>query len=269
MCSRIINLFCSTTMDRASLFNHSIKDFSRLLKSSTSPVQCTSPFIVLQTCKRYTSFSARINNLNRPSLYTLNHQPIFAFSSLNQIKNLAQSFLHSTSKYQMARMMSQRSFSSQRGSHKRTGSHPSSSPWERANRTTMTYITALAVAVVGLSYAAVPLYRIFCQASGYGGTVSVVDPSEKVESMEPVRERELTIRWVVNLHTFVLDRPTVLIVLYTCTWKFSLDNNFVKSSHLCINLQEHLVEKSPSMQHISCIQILYTGQKIDVINICQ
>ena len=199
MCSRIIHLFCSTTMDRASLFNHFIKDFSQLLKSSTSPVQCTSPFIVLQTCKRYTSFSARINNLNRPS-YTLKYQPIFSFSSLNQIKNLAQSFLHSTNKYQMARMMSQRSFSSQRGNHKRTGSHPSSSPWERANRTTMTYIAALAVAVVGLSYAAVPLYRIFCQASGYGGTVSVVDPSEKVESMEPVRERELTIRWVVFLY---------------------------------------------------------------------
>ena len=60
----------------------------------------------------------------------------------------------------------------------------------------MTYMAALAVAVVGLSYAAVPLYRIFCQASGYGGTVSVVDPSEKVKTMEPLRERELTIRWV-------------------------------------------------------------------------
>lgn len=55
-------------------------------------------------------------------------------------------------------------------------------------------MAALAVAVVGLSYAAVPLYRIFCQASGYGGTVSVVDPSDKVENMEPLRERELTIR---------------------------------------------------------------------------
>ena len=30
---------------------------------------------------------------------------------------------------------------------------------------------ALAVGMVGLTYAAVPLYRMFCQATGYGGTV--------------------------------------------------------------------------------------------------
>lgn len=66
--------------------------------------------------------------------------------------------------------------------------------WQAANRSTMTYMVAVAVAVVGLSYAAVPLYRLFCQASGYGGTVIVADASEKVEHMVPDRERELTIR---------------------------------------------------------------------------
>ncbi len=55
-------------------------------------------------------------------------------------------------------------------------------------------MVAIAIGVVGLSYAAVPLYRLFCQASGYGGTVNVADASEKVEKMVPVRERELTIR---------------------------------------------------------------------------
>lgn len=33
------------------------------------------------------------------------------------------------------------------------------------------YLTGLVFAMVGLSYAAVPLYRRFCQATGYGGTV--------------------------------------------------------------------------------------------------
>jgi hypothetical protein len=231
MCSRIIHLFYSTAMDRVSLFSHSpIKDFFlissafNLFKSATSPVQHTSPFIMLQTCKRHTgtNFSARMRNLNRPT-YALKCHPIFA---LSQTKNLAQSFLYSTNiKQQMSRMMSQRSFSSQRGSSKRTGSYSSSSPWERANRTTMTYIAALAVAVVGLSYAAVPLYRIFCQASGYGGTVSVVDPSEKVESMEPIRERELTIRWVGNFtdtvqpvysdHCILRQPPPLIIITAT------------------------------------------------------
>ena len=36
---------------------------------------------------------------------------------------------------------------------------------QRANRQTVVYMIALAVAVMGLSYAAVPLYRIFCQVS--------------------------------------------------------------------------------------------------------
>ena len=68
------------------------------------------------------------------------------------------------------------------------------SPWSSANRSTVTYMIAVAVAVVGLSYAAVPLYRIFCQASGYGGTVGVASASDRVEGMEAVRERQLTIR---------------------------------------------------------------------------
>ena len=63
-----------------------------------------------------------------------------------------------------------------------------------ANKSTARYFIAVAIVVVGLSYAAVPLYRLYCQASGYGGTVSVVDAGEKVEKMVPVREREITIR---------------------------------------------------------------------------
>lgn len=69
-----------------------------------------------------------------------------------------------------------------------------SSRQRTANRNTAMYAVAIAIAVTGLSYAAVPLYRIFCQASGYGGTVVKVGASEKVEAMEPIRERELTIR---------------------------------------------------------------------------
>lgn len=63
-----------------------------------------------------------------------------------------------------------------------------------ANKSTARYFIAVAIVVVGLSYAAVPLYRLYCQASGYGGTVSVVDAGEKVEKLVPVREREITIR---------------------------------------------------------------------------
>ena len=76
-----------------------------------------------------------------------------------------------------------------------TPRHGPTSQWRRANRSTVTYMVAIVITVVGLSYAAVPLYRLFCQASGYGGTVVVVDSGEKVEKMKPIRERVLTIRY--------------------------------------------------------------------------
>ena len=42
------------------------------------------------------------------------------------------------------------------------------------NRTTLLYLVSAAIATVGASYAAVPLYRVFCQSTSYGGTVKEV-----------------------------------------------------------------------------------------------
>ncbi|MBU2581787.1 MAG: cytochrome c oxidase assembly protein [Alphaproteobacteria bacterium] len=42
-------------------------------------------------------------------------------------------------------------------------------------------LAAVAAGMVGMAYAAVPLYRMFCQVTGYGGTTRVaVAPSERV-----------------------------------------------------------------------------------------
>ena len=73
-------------------------------------------------------------------------------------------------------------------------SSSSSTTQDELNKSTSGYFIAVTIAVLGLSYASVPLYRLYCQASGYGGTVSQVEAGEKVESMVPVREREITIR---------------------------------------------------------------------------
>lgn len=43
---------------------------------------------------------------------------------------------------------------------------------DRSSRKTLVYLLGLVGAMVGASYAAVPLYRRFCQATGYGGTVN-------------------------------------------------------------------------------------------------
>lgn len=54
----------------------------------------------------------------------------------------------------------------------------------------MTALVAVVVAMVGGSYAAVPLYRIFCQVTGFGGTTNVAErPSTSVS------KRVMTIRF--------------------------------------------------------------------------
>uniref|UniRef100_A0A804KCU9 Cytochrome c oxidase assembly protein COX11, mitochondrial n=2 Tax=Musa acuminata subsp. malaccensis TaxID=214687 RepID=A0A804KCU9_MUSAM len=42
---------------------------------------------------------------------------------------------------------------------------------DRSSRNILVYLLGMVAAMVGASYAAVPLYRRFCQATGYGGTV--------------------------------------------------------------------------------------------------
>lgn len=151
--------------------------FNKMFSNSSHLI--TSP-VVLQICRRHTCHSAKV--------YHSSNRCIFLYRTKFQ-SHVHVPFL--STKLTFHRLFATQQTSKSQYFHKRAGS---TSQWSKANRTTVTYMAALAVAVVGLSYAAVPLYRIFCQASGYGGTVSVVDPSDKVENMEPLRERELTIR---------------------------------------------------------------------------
>ena len=39
--------------------------------------------------------------------------------------------------------------------------------WRRRNKTVLTYIAAAGVGMIGISYAAVPLYRLYCQVRDY------------------------------------------------------------------------------------------------------
>lgn len=66
------------------------------------------------------------------------------------------------------------------------------------NTTTLLYLISLAILTAGASYAAVPLYRMFCAATSYGGTTKVGHDTEKVEAMEPKKERLLTIKFTAD-----------------------------------------------------------------------
>ena len=63
-------------------------------------------------------------------------------------------------------------------------------PNPRRNRWTLTVLVAVVAGMVGGAYASVPLYRIFCQVTGFGGTTNVAKgPSERVS------DRVITIRF--------------------------------------------------------------------------
>ncbi len=47
---------------------------------------------------------------------------------------------------------------------------PALSPLEAKNRRTLFYALGMALAMLGLGYAAVPLYDMFCRVTGFGGT---------------------------------------------------------------------------------------------------
>ena len=62
------------------------------------------------------------------------------------------------------------------------------------NDAVMLSCLAFVAGMVGLSFASVPLYRIFCQATGYGGTPLRVEQASKT-----VGERVVTVRFDTNV----------------------------------------------------------------------
>eukprot|EP00898_Chlorokybus_atmophyticus_P007584 jgi/Chlat1/7827/Chrsp66S07279 len=73
---------------------------------------------------------------------------------------------------------------------------PDSSSTQRSNRSGLLYLLALTAGMIGATYAAVPLYRLFCQATGYGGTVRRKQIAQ--QATKPVDKsmlRELTVQF--------------------------------------------------------------------------
>ena len=64
---------------------------------------------------------------------------------------------------------------------------------------TLYYVTAAGVLCVGFSYAAVPLYRMFCQAYSYGGTTGAQHDGSLVEGMEKVSDRIIKIQFNADI----------------------------------------------------------------------
>ena len=72
------------------------------------------------------------------------------------------------------------------------------------------YASAGVVGIVGLSYASVPLYQMFCQATGYGGTTQKAT-EEQFKNMKPVREGRREAVWSPSPPLVVCGRFTRLL----------------------------------------------------------
>lgn len=55
------------------------------------------------------------------------------------------------------------------------------------NRKVLIYASALVVGVFGVTYASVPLYKVFCQMTGFGGTTQRAD-EEALDRLKPVED---------------------------------------------------------------------------------
>uniref|UniRef100_A0A1A7XBM1 Cytochrome c oxidase assembly protein COX11, mitochondrial n=1 Tax=Iconisemion striatum TaxID=60296 RepID=A0A1A7XBM1_9TELE len=75
--------------------------------------------------------------------------------------------------------------------------------WRRRNKTVLMYIAAAGVGMIGLSYAAVPLYRLYCQATGLGGTAVAGHNTDLVETMKPVKERIIKVTFNADTHASI------------------------------------------------------------------
>lgn len=65
---------------------------------------------------------------------------------------------------------------------------------EKRNRRLGVTLLAVAAGMVGLAFASVPLYQLFCQVTGFGGTTQVADANPK-----GVIAREMKVRFDVNV----------------------------------------------------------------------
>ncbi|KAG4995236.1 hypothetical protein JHK84_032197 [Glycine max] len=74
---------------------------------------------------------------------------------------------------------------------------------EQKSRKMLLYLTGLVFAMVGCTYAAVPLYRRFCQATGYGGTVTrretVEEKIARHDTNNTVTTREIVVQFNADI----------------------------------------------------------------------
>ncbi|CAD5208886.1 unnamed protein product [Bursaphelenchus xylophilus] len=59
----------------------------------------------------------------------------------------------------------------------------------------MYYVLSIGVVAIGLTFAAIPLYRMFCEATSFGGLTQVAKDFDKIEKMNEVKDRLIKVQF--------------------------------------------------------------------------
>ena len=97
---------------------------------------------------------------------------------------------------------------------------------QRANKLVAAICLAFFGGMIGMAYAAVPLYAIFCQMTGYGGTTQRVE-----QYSDRVLDRTITVRFDANTSGLPWDfkpvaRETTIRIGETAEAHYSATNSF-------------------------------------------
>ncbi|XP_033753136.1 cytochrome c oxidase assembly protein ctaG-like [Pecten maximus] len=86
---------------------------------------------------------------------------------------------------------------------------------EEEKKSLTLYMLSIALFMLGMGFASVPLYRIFCQATGQGGKATRGHDVDKIEHMQKVEDRIIKV-------VFTADKTASL------RWKFTPQQSHVK-----------------------------------------
>ena len=68
---------------------------------------------------------------------------------------------------------------------------------DKSNNRLLVAVAVVAMSMVGLAYASVPLYKLFCQVTGFGGTTQI---STQVPEYAPLTAEPLAVRFDANVN---------------------------------------------------------------------
>jgi len=128
--------------------------------------------------------------------------------------------------------------------------------------------TAVAIGMVGMSFAAIPLYRVFCQATGYGGTPKIGEAAAPGGNGGTIRVRFNADTYPGLPWTFAPDQIEITVPLGEDHLAAYTAHNNAKSAVTGVALYNVTPEKAAKYFHkTACFcfnkQTLEPGQTMD------